>query len=322
MSALSTTGPSAPTGNVAASIANAKPFKTVIFAAIVLGAALVGLDTVPAVHESWGRAIKVVDLAVIAIFAIEVIVKIAACGRQPWRYFRDPWNVFDFSVTLLCVLPLNSDFVQVLRLGRVARSLRLVSALPRLQMIVGALLRSLPSFGWITLLLFTMLYTYSVMGVHLFGANDPEHFGSLWSSLLTMFGVLTLEGWLDLMQAQMQGLPRPDGSPGIASPVAAPIFFVTFIMTGTMIFLNLLVGVIVNSMSELPEGERGGAGADPDDAGAAGAREGAHARTSASPLPRLQAPGTAHPHDALLAERLAHLERLISEMRADLRRGR
>jgi voltage-gated sodium channel len=209
-------------------------------------------------------------------------------------------------VTVLCVLPLNSNFVQVLRLGRVARSLRLVSALPRLQMIVGALLRSLPSFGWITLLLFTMLYTYSVMGVHLFGANDPEHFGSLWSSLLTMFGVLTLEGWLDLMRDQMNGLPKPDGSPGIASPIAAPVFFVTFIMTGTMIFLNLLVGVIVNSMSELPDGER-------DDAGAS---------TSASPLPRLHAPGTEQPHDALLAERLAQLERLLAEMRADLRRGR
>ena len=306
MSSLSFANGNIPTGNAAAAIANSTAFKGVVFAAILAGAVLVGLDTVPAVHESWGRAIRLLDLAVIAVFVIEVIVKIAAWGRQPWRYFLDPWNLFDFSVTVLCVLPLNSNFVQVLRLGRVARSLRLVSALPRLQMIVGALLRSLPSFGWITLLLFTMLYTYSVMGVHLFGDNDPEHFGSLWASLLTMFGVLTLEGWLDLMQAQMRGLPKPDGSPGIASPIAAPVFFVTFIMTGTMIFLNLLVGVIVNSMSELPDGERGGA--DPP--------------ASSSPLPRLHAPGTEQPHDALLAERLAQLERLLAEMRADLRRGR
>ena len=295
-----------PMANAMAAIANSTAFRSVVFGAIVLGAVLVGLDTVPALHESWGQAIRIVDLAVIAIFVVEVIVKIAAWGRQPWRYFLDPWNVFDFTVTVLCVLPLNSNFVQVLRLGRVARSLRLVSALPRLQMIVGALLRSLPSFGWITLLLLTMLYTYSVMGVHLFGENDPEHFGSLWSSLLTMFGVLTLEGWLDLMRNQMTGLPKPDGSPGIASPIAAPVFFVTFIMTGTMIFLNLLVGVIVNSMSELPDGER----------------DGAEPRASASPLPRLHAPGTEQPHDALLVERLAQLERLLAEMRADLRRGR
>jgi len=295
-----------PTGSAMAAVANSTAFRSIVFGAIVLGAVLVGLDTVPTLHESWGGVIRMLDAAVVSIFVIEVIVKIAAWGRQPWRYFLDPWNLFDFTVTVLCVLPLNSNFVQVLRLGRVARSLRLVSALPRLQMIVGALLRSLPSFGWITLLLFTMLYTYSVMGVHLFGENDPEHFGSLWSSLLTMFGVLTLEGWLDLMRDQMNGLPKPDGSPGIASPIAAPVFFVSFIMTGTMIFLNLLVGVIVNSMSELPEEERGNA----DDS------------ASASPLPRLHAPGTEQPHDALLAERLAQLERLLTEMRADLRRGR
>ena len=322
MSSFSLATGNIPTRNAAAAVANSTAFKTVVFAAIVLGAVLVGLDTVPTVHDEWGSAIKAIDVAVIAIFVIEVIVKLAAWGRQPWRYFRDPWNVFDFSVTALCVLPLNSNFVQVLRLGRVARSLRLVSALPRLQMIVSALLRSLPSFGWITLLLFTMLYTYSVMGVHLFGTNDPEHFGSLWSSMLTMFGVLTLEGWLDLMRDQMNGLPQPNGSPGVASPIAAPVFFVSFIMTGTMIFLNLLVGVIVNSMSQLPDGETGAEVTDGAVGADATAKASATARASASPLPRLHAPGTEQPHDALLAERLAQLERLISQMRADLQRGR
>lgn len=315
MSSFSLATGNIPTGNAAAAIANSTVFKTVVFAAIVLGAVLVGLDTVPTVHDEWGSAITAIDVAVIAIFVIEVIVKLAAWGRQPWRYFRDPWNVFDFSVTALCVLPLNSNFVQVLRLGRVARSLRLVSALPRLQMIVGALLRSLPSFGWITLLLFLMLYVYSVMGVHLFGANDPVHFGSLWASMLTMFGVLTLEGWLDLMQDQMTGLAQPDGSPGVASPVAAPIFFVSFIMTGTMIFLNLLVGVIVNSMSEMQEESADGA------SGAAGL-QGRPASAIASPLPHLQAPGAEHPEHTTLAERLARMERLLSEIQSDLRRGR
>lgn len=315
MSSLNLTTGNVPSGNAAAVIANSTAFKGVVLAAIVLGAVLVGLDTVPAVHESWGRAIRIVDLAVIAVFVVEVIVKIAACGRQPWRYFADPWNLFDFSVTALCLLPLDSNFVQVLRLGRVARSLRLITALPRLQMIVGALLRSLPSFGWITLLLFLMLYVYSVIGVHLFGANDPVHFGSLWRSLLTMFGVLTLEGWLDLMQDQMSGIPQPDGSPGVASPVAAPFFFVSFIMTGTMIFLNLLVGVIVNSMSELSE-DASGAGEDDS------SRPSHASHAGASPLPRLHAPGTDQAHDALLAERIAQLERLLTEIRADLHRPR
>ena len=279
------------TGNLAARIVGGGAFKGVVLGAIVAGAVIVGLETVPEVHEALGDALWSIDRAVLAVFVAEVVLKIAAEGRRPWRYFLDPWNVFDFAVTAVCLLPLDARFAQVLRLGRVARSLRLVTALPRLQLIVGALLRSLPSFGWITLLLFTLLYAYSVMGVFLFGENDPERFGSLWSSLLTMFGVLTLEGWLDIMRDQMTGLARPDGSTHPGMPVVAPIFFVTFIMSGTMIFLNLLVGVIVNSMSEMPE-----AGAADD------------APRVQSPLPSLHAPGVDAPHAPLVAERLARVE--------------
>lgn len=287
-------------GNPAARVVQGRAFKGVVLGAIVLGAVIVGLETVPEVHDAFGDALWAIDRLVLAVFVIEVLLKIAAEGRRPWRYFADPWNVFDFAVTAVCLLPLDAKFAQVLRLGRVARSLRLVTALPRLQLIVGALLRSLPSFGWITLLLFTLLYAYSVMGVFLFGENDPERFGSLWSSMLTMFGVLTLEGWLDIMRDQMTGLPRADGATGEPEPIVAPLFFVSFIMSGTMIFLNLLVGVIVNSMSEMP-------GAQPKQDG-----------TPASPLPSLHAPGTDAPHSPLMAERLARLESALAAATREL----
>ena len=201
----------------------------------------------------------------------------------------------------------------MLRLGRVARSLRLVTALPRLQLIVGALLRSLPSFGWITLLLFTLLYAYSVMGVFLFGENDPARFGSLWSSMLTMFSVLTLEGWFDTMRDQMVGLPQDDGSAVVASPIVAPLYFVSFILSGTMIFLNLLVGVIVNSMSEMP-----GAESDVAERGTSAPTSDAP-RATTSPLPSLHAPGAEQAHVTLLIERLARMEATLAEVREELR---
>ena len=274
-----------------ASVVGSRPFKGLVLVAILAGAVIVGLETVPAAREAAGGILSGLDRIVLAVFVLEAVLKIAAEGRRPWRYFADPWNVFDFAVTAVCLLPLHAQFAQVLRLGRVARSLRLVTALPRLQLIVGALLRSLPSFGWITLLLFTLLYAYSVMGVFLFGEGDPERFGSLWMSMLTMFSVLTLEGWFDVMGEQMRALP-----------VVAPLFFVSFILSGTMIFLNLLVGVIVNSMSEMP-GPAGGA----EEAGAP------------SPLPSLHAPGTDAAHVALLVERLARMEAMLAEVRAELR---
>ena len=295
--------------NAAARVVGSGVFKGAVLGAILAGAVIVGLETVPSVRDAFGGALVAIDRVVLAIFVIEVVLKIAAEGRRPWRYFADPWNVFDFTVTAICLLPLHAQFAQVLRLGRVARSLRLVTALPRLQLIVGALLRSLPSFGWITLLLFTLLYAYSVMGVFLFGANDPERFGSLWSSMLTMFSVLTLEGWFDVMQDQMRGLPRTDGSEPDAQPIVSPLFFVSFILSGTMIFLNLLVGVIVNSMSEMP-GAEASVAKKQDDAEAA----------AASPLPSLHAPGAEQANVTLLVERLARMDSMLAELQAELRR--
>jgi voltage-gated sodium channel len=287
--------------SLAAKVAGHRAFRGIVLGAIVLGALIVGLETIPAVRDRFGEALWSLDRLVLAVFVIEIVVKLASYGRRPWRYFRDPWNVFDFAVTAVCLLPVHASFAQVLRLGRVARSLRLVTALPRLQLIVGALLRSLPSFGWITLLLLVLLYAYSVMAVFLFGANDPARFGNLWNSTLTMFSVLTLEGWYDIMTDQMRGLPSADGSLLHASPLVAPLFFVSFIMSGTMIFLNLLVGVIVNSMSEMP-GETG--------------------RDDASPMPSLAQPLPGGEHAPLIAERLAALEAAINAATGELVRLR
>ena len=270
-------------------------FKGVVLVAILAGAALVGLETVPSVRERFGELVNRVDRFILGIFLLEVVLKLAAEGRRPWRYFLDPWNVFDFTVTAICLLPFNAQFAQVLRLGRVARSMRLVTALPRLQLIVGALLRSLPSFGWITLLLFMLLYAYSVMGVFLFGGKDAEHFGSLGASMLTMFGTLTLEGWIDVMDEQVRN----------GSTVVAPAFFITFILSGTMIFLNLLVGVIVNSMAEMPAPERSGP-----------------TRAPASPLPSLHAPGADSKRVELLVERVAELQATLDRLSRELQETR
>ncbi|MFM7052332.1 MAG: ion transporter [Planctomycetota bacterium] len=282
---------------LAARIVQGRAFKGTVLGAIVVGAVLVGLETVPAIHDAYGALLWSIDRVVLGVFVIEVLLKLAAEGRRPWRYFADPWNVFDFAVTAICLLPLDAKFAQVLRLGRVARSLRLITALPRLQVIVTALLRSLPSFGWITLLLLTLMYVYSVMAVFLFGANDPARFGSLWNSMLTMFSVLTLEGWFEVMTDQMNGIAGADGAAAHGSPVVAPLFFVSFIMSGTMIFLNLLVGVIVNSMSEIP---------------------GATDRDKASPLPSITAPAADSEHAPVIAERLARLEDAITAATAEL----
>ncbi|MEI6565785.1 MAG: ion transporter, partial [Verrucomicrobiota bacterium] len=137
--------------------------------------------------------------------------------------------------------PVGGPFAAVLRLARALRLLRLVSALPKLQLLVGALLKSLSAMGYVSLLLALLFYIYAVAGIHMFGAHDPKNFGSLPVAFLSLFRLVTLDNWADLFNAQLPHVPG----------IKVGIYFVTFIVFGTMIILNLFIGIIMNSMSEM-----------------------------------------------------------------------
>ena len=221
-------------------VVHARWFEATIMVVIILAGVLAGLETSPALVARYGAGLEALDLLVLAIFVVEIALKMAVHGRQPWHYFRDGWNVFDFTIVALCCLPMNAQFAAVLRLARALRLLRLVTALPRLQLLVGALLKSLGAMGYVGLLLALMFYIYGVAGVHLFREVDAGHFGSLPAALLSLFQVITLDNWSDIYRAARVG-----------APVATPIYFISFILLGTMIMLNLFIGIVMNSMSEM-----------------------------------------------------------------------
>jgi voltage-gated sodium channel len=243
---------------LARSVAEATWFHYFITGVIVFAGALVGIETSPALVQSYGGALHALDRVILAIFVIEIVIKLAAEGRTPWRYFRDPFNCFDFAIVAVSLLPLGAQYVTVLRLLRLLRVLRLVHALPRLQILVSALLKSIPSMGYVAVFLGLLFYVYGVAGVFLFGQNDPARFGTLGTAMLSLFTVVTLEGWADLMYFQLYGCEAlAEGAAAVAlckssqaQPVAAPLYFITFILFGTMIVLNLFIGVIMNSMQE------------------------------------------------------------------------
>jgi len=232
-------------------------FQHTITAVILLAGVLVGLETYPSIVGRFGHAIHTLDQLILAVFVAEVIVKIGAEGRRPWRYFADPWNVFDFAIVAVCFMPFDAQGVAVLRLARLLRVLKLVRALPKLQILVSALLKSIPSMGYVSLLLFMLFYLYAVAATMFFGANDPVHFGRLDVSMLSLFRAVTLEDWTDLMYIQMYGCANYgyDGmiaqcTASTAQPVTSVAFFVSFVLLGTMVILNLFVGVIMSGMDE------------------------------------------------------------------------
>jgi voltage-gated sodium channel len=218
-----------------------RSFHHAIVAVIVLAGVVAGLETSPAIMAQRGALLHGLDRIILGIFVIEALLKMAMHGRQPWRYFADGWNVFDFLIVVICLLPVGGPFAAVLRLARILRLLRLVSALPKLQLLVGALLKSLSAMGYVSLLLALLFYIYAVAGIHLFGAHDPKHFGSLPAALLSLFRLVTLDNWADLFNGQLPHVPG----------LKVAIYFVTFIVFGTMIILNLFIGIIMNSMSEM-----------------------------------------------------------------------
>lgn len=237
-------------------------FGRAIITLILLTGVLVGMETYPEFgpEAAVGRMIALTQKVILGLFVLEMVLKILACGKRPWEYFYQPWNVFDFTVIAICVLPLDAQYAAVFRLARILRTLRMVSVLPRLQVLVGALLRSIPSLGYVGMLLGLHFYVYAVVGTFMFRANDPVRFGSLHKSTLTLFQVLTLEGWNDVLATEFHG---SDGeyqdswkeiSQGTrkseAQPLVASAYFVTFILFGTMIMLNLFTGVIISSLED------------------------------------------------------------------------
>ena len=239
-------------------IAEDSRFNNFITLTIIFAGLIIGMETSEDLSAKYKSIFHIFDVTILGIFVLEIIIKIGAEGRKPWRYFFDPWNVFDFVIVAVCFLPINAQFAAVLRLARLFRVLKLVRALPKLQILVSALLKSLPSMGYVGLLLALLFYIYSVAGVFLFGANDPVHFGNLWIAMLSLFRVVTGEDWTDIMYIQMYGCETYGFAETFAdlctNPVSYPIFgavfFVSFMFLGSLIILNLFIGVIMAGMEE------------------------------------------------------------------------
>jgi voltage-gated sodium channel len=212
---------------------DAPPFQTAIIALILFNALIFGLEAIPSVVAEIGPVLIALDHAILWIFVVEIVIRLIVFG--PARFFRDPWSVFDFLVIGVALLPATGS-LSALRALRVLRVLRLVSMMPSLRAVVDALLRAMPAMGSVAALLLLVLYVGAVIATRLYGAEYPDKFGDLGASLLTMFQILTLEGWPDIMRTVLETHPF------------AWLFFVPFVLIATFAILNLVVAVIVDSM--------------------------------------------------------------------------
>jgi voltage-gated sodium channel len=253
-------------------------FGNLILVVIVLNAVVVGLETDPSLRARYGAAFSLLNAAILCVFVVELGIRIAAHGASFWRFLRDGWNAFDFVVVALSLVPGVGAFAMVARLARVLRVARLVSASPKLRLIIGTMMRSIPSLGHVSLLLSLLLYLYAVVGVNLFGTADPAHWGSLGTALLTLFQMLTLEGWVEIQAASLRLTPW------------AWIYFASFIVVAVFVVVNLFIAVVLNNLDEIREEDR------------LAAAKAAEAEVAARP-----SPGIEH-HLAIIRDELKQLE--------------
>lgn len=219
-------------------VASAGWFQSLTSLAIVGNAVILGLLTYPSNEARMGGFLEALDTVFIGFFIVELVIRIAAHGRHPLRFFRDGWNVFDFIVVTAAFVPGIRENVTLLRLARLARVLRLVRIFPTLRIIVVAVGRSLPGALGLFAVAAVVLYLYGMVGWLMFGDRYPEQFGTIGQAALTLFLLLTLEGLGDLLH---EGL--------LVSPWSLA-YYESFVLFGAFVLVNILIGVVLNSMEE------------------------------------------------------------------------
>jgi voltage-gated sodium channel len=219
-------------------IADSERFKNAIVAVIVLNAATLGLETYRGVTNRYDALLHGLDRTFLAVFAVELVIRIGAFGRRPQDFFRSGWNVFDFTVVAAAFIPGLSAQSTLLRLIRLLRVARLIAVIPELRVLAIGFVHSLRAVGGLALLTLILVYVYAVLGWSMFAEGDPQRWGNLNRSMMTLFQVLTLEGWIDFYETAQ------------AINSWAWAYFLSFILIATFVVLNMVIGVVLASLEE------------------------------------------------------------------------
>ncbi len=208
-------------------------FRNVILAVIVFNALILGLETSKTAMDAAGPLLIALDRICLGIFIVELGLKLYG---QRLAFFKRGWNVFDFVIIAIALMPTQGGLA-VLRALRILRVLRVISIAPSMRQVVQGLLNALPGMGSVVLLMSMIFYVGSVMATKLFGSTFPQWFGTIGESAYSLFQIMTLESWsMGIVRPVMEVHPQ------------AWAFFVPFILITTFAVVNLVVGLVVNSM--------------------------------------------------------------------------
>ena len=216
-------------------IRNHKIFEAFVISVILISAITIGFSTFDeSVDPEYFLWLGYIDYLITVVFLIEIIVRIIA-EKNILKFFKQGWNIFDFCIVTISLIPIdNSETVFLARLVRIFRLMRLISFVPQFRILIEALIKAIPRVGYVLLLMFVVFYIFAALGSLMFSELDPLHWGNIALAMLTLFQVATLEGWPDLLYSAFEVYPW------------SWLFFVSFIIINSFIFLNMIIGVIID----------------------------------------------------------------------------
>jgi voltage-gated sodium channel len=219
-------------------LAASSRFDATILAVIVLNAIALGAETYESVNERYGDELHRANDIFLAIFVVEIVIRIAACWPKPGEFFQSGWNIFDFVLIAGSFVPGVRENATLLRLLRLARIVRAVRLLPDLRVLVVAVGRSIPGVASLAVMTLLLIYLYAMVGWAIFQDHDPANFANVGQAMVTMFILLTLE---NLPTYIAKGQELSDWT---------LLFYISYVLVASFLVFNLFIGIVINSMEE------------------------------------------------------------------------
>lgn len=218
-------------------------FELLIAFIILVNAVCLALLTMPDIDPGVRQTLNQLDVYALFVYVGELFIRLLSYGKKPWKFFRQGWNVFDFTIIALSFGIFTGNTI-ILRLLRIFRLIRIFRFLPEVRVLTSSVVKSLPPLLSVAVLIFLALFIYGMAGVYIFGEQLPGSWGNITLALTSLFILLTLENFPTYLEEALE-----------ASPWALP-FFLSYIFVVVFTVLNVLIGIVLNAMDEAREENR------------------------------------------------------------------
>ncbi|MFM9127201.1 MAG: ion transporter [Solirubrobacterales bacterium] len=165
------------------SIIDSERFQFFIIGVIIVNAISLGLSTFSGVEDSIGPTLVLIDGICLAIYVVELLIRIVSYGRHPLDFFKSGWNIFDLVVVGSVFIPGLASQTAILRVLRVLRVARILRYLPDLQVLAQGLLKALRPLSGLLVLTIILLFLYGMAGWSFFHKAAPEYWENIGRSM-------------------------------------------------------------------------------------------------------------------------------------------